>query len=66
MDVLDEAARIKKRLMECQTGADVEAVANDERETVRAMAEQSQDGKTMAIQISNLKQYRLWVLSREK
>jgi hypothetical protein len=61
-DLFVEAERIKSRLRKCKTAADVATVADEERASVRAMAEASEDGKTMALQIANLKAYRLWQL----
>lgn len=65
MDVLTEADRIKGRLRNCSSAADVETVAGEEREVVKEMGNIEGDGRTMAIQISNLKLYTLDRLKRE-
>jgi len=59
MEVISEAIRIKARLMDCIDQAQVEQVANEERETVVSMSSHCSDGKTMAIHISNLKAWKL-------
>lgn len=58
-----EADRIKQRLDECKTAAEVEQVANDERDNVRALAK-IPDAKVLAIQIANLKLYKLNMLGK--
>lgn len=49
-----EADRIKARLRDCKTVAEVEAVADEEREKVKDIATRD---RALAIQISNLKAY---------
>ena len=56
-----EAERIKNRLRLCLTRREVNEVANDEREAVKSLAA-SADTKVMAIQIANLKNYKLKML----
>lgn len=56
-DHLEEANRIKRRLRACQTREEVETVANEEREKVRAMHEADGEARTMALQIANLKSH---------
>ena len=51
-----ESDRIKDRLRACTTPQEVHEVADQERAAVRALA---QTDKTQAIQIANLKAYRL-------
>lgn len=60
---MTEADRIKERLVKCQTAAEVATVADEERDAVRAMAEDP-TMKVFAIQIANLKAYRLWQLEK--
>lgn len=60
---VDEADRIKNRLIQCKTAADVATVADEEREAVKTLAK-TPEGKTLAIQIANLKAYRLWEISK--
>lgn len=54
---MSEAERIKDRLRQCQTAPEVEAVADEERENVKKIAAED---RPLAIQIANLKAYRLW------
>lgn len=61
MRLISEANRIKDRLRQCETAPELEAVADEERPKVKAMAE-TPEGKTLAIQIANLKKYRLWLI----
>lgn len=56
-NLLTQADRIKARLNSCATPRQVHEVADAERAEVQAMAKGSADGKTMAIQIANLKAY---------
>lgn len=58
-DIITQATRIKTRLNACKTKDEVEHVADEERDTVRAMSKMEGDGKTMAIQITNLKAHML-------
>lgn len=60
---IDEANRIKSRLLKCETAAEVATVADEEREAVKTLAK-TPEGKTLAIQIANLKAYRLWEISK--
>lgn len=57
MDVISEANRIKERLRACQDGAEVEAVAAEERDTVMGWKGQPGDVGVMFIHILNLKNY---------
>lgn len=61
-DVFAQADRIKARLNICATPQQVHEVADAERAEVQAMAKGSADGKTMAIQIANLKAYILGLM----
>lgn len=58
MNVISEANRIKDRLRACTSAEQIEQVADQERAAVTAMATDA-DGKPLAIQIANLKRYRL-------
>lgn len=60
---VDEANRIKARLEQCETAAEVATVADEERASVQAMAA-TDEGRPLAIQIANLKAYRLWEISK--
>ncbi len=64
MDVIAEANRIKERLRTCTTVEQVYAVACEERAAVAAMAK-LEDGKPLAIQMANLKAYRLVEIQRK-
>lgn len=55
--VLKEARRIKDRLRACQSAEEVEAVADEERETVYGMQGDKGDGDSMFHQIAFLKAY---------
>lgn len=57
---MTEAERIKDRLRACTTPDEVEAVADEERANVKALAVTD---KTMAIQIANLKSYTLKMMA---
>lgn len=61
--VISEANRIKQRLRECHTEDAIERVADEERQAVRDMAK-TPEGKPLALQIANLKQYRLQELEK--
>lgn len=54
--MIDTADRIKDRLRACKTEAEVKSVADEERAAVMDMAT-TPEGKTLAIQIANLKAY---------
>lgn len=56
-----ESERIKDRLRACQSVESLNQVVEAEREAVRALAGLSEAGRTYAIQISNLK---VWKLDR--
>lgn len=58
-EAIATADRIKDRLRACETVAEIDLVAAEERATVRALAETA-EGKPLAHQISNLKIYMLW------
>lgn len=58
---MTEAERIKDRLRACKTVEDVQIVANEERAAVQDMAKTD---KTMAIQIANLKTYKLKMIEK--
>lgn len=60
-DERTEADRIKARLRACQSVESLNQVVEAEREAVRALAGLSEAGRTYAIQISNLK---VWKLDR--
>ena len=53
---MTEPERIKNRLRQCTTIKQVEAVADEEREAVKALAKTD---RTMAIQIANLKAWKI-------
>lgn len=53
---MTEAERIKDRLRACKTPDEVNAIADEERANVKALAETD---RVMAIQIANLKAYML-------
>lgn len=55
MDILYESRRIKDRLDECKTRAEVKRVTDEERPLVMEIAKASPEGKTQAIQIANKK-----------
>lgn len=55
-ELMKEVDRIKDRLRACCSRAEVEQVADEERENVVAMQDQP-GGATQAIMISNLKSY---------
>lgn len=61
--ILEQANSIKRRIRKCETAAEVATVADEERANVQAMAE-TDEGRPLAIQIANLKAYRLWELSK--
>lgn len=54
MTALETANHIKALLRKCKTVDEIEAVADEHRATVKAMAETD---KALAIQIANLKAY---------
>lgn len=55
MDVLAESHRIKNRLRACLDGAEVDAVAAEERDTVLGWKGQKGDAGAMYHQVINLK-----------
>lgn len=61
--MIDEANRIKARLRACASEPEIMAVADEERETVRAMAK-AEEGAALAHQIANLKAYLISNLRR--
>lgn len=63
MNVISEAERIKDRLRNAATVSDVEAVADEERATVKAMGE-TDEGKPLWHHIVNLKRYRLRLIQQ--
>ena len=58
MNVIEQANRIKARLRDATSEVDIETIANEERALVERMSNLA-DGKPLAIQIRNLKNYRL-------
>lgn len=56
---------IKQALRDCRTPVELERVADTHRDAVRALYADP-DTKTMAIQIANLKAYRLWEMRNPK
>ncbi|WP_120636038.1 hypothetical protein [Ruegeria sp. EL01] len=59
MNVVGEATRIKARLRACTTKAEIDCVANEERDTVMGMRDAPGHGPALFEQIKNLKQYML-------
>ncbi len=60
---MSEAERIKDRLRACTCASEIHAVADEERDAVKSMFEGGET-KPLAIQIANLKAYRLRELER--
>ena len=65
MDVIEEAERIKNQLRTCRTAVEINLVADEERPKVKALAEHSDEGRTQARIIANLKEYRLRQINSE-
>ena len=55
MDVFKEARRIKARLTACTTKDALRAAVSEEKDAFNALKSSGPDGKTMSIQIENLK-----------
>ena len=63
IDVLEEANRIKGRLRAAGSVEEIEAIADEERATVKEMAKDI-GGAALALQVAHLKQVRLFDLQR--
>lgn len=59
MNVLDESNRIREKLRKARNVEEINLVADECRPTVKALIEHSEEGKTQARIIANLKEYRL-------
>ncbi len=65
MDILTETDRIKDRLRTCTSAKEINAVADEERATVKEIAA-TEDGKPLAKQISNMKVWLLGILAEQQ
>jgi len=61
-EIFAEVRRIKNRLIECKTEAEIAAVANEERDRVKEIAKFD---RVRALHISNLKAYQIRIVRGE-
>ncbi|WP_111732212.1 hypothetical protein [Roseovarius amoyensis] len=61
-EIFTEVRRIKNRLIDCKTEAEIAAVANEERARVKEIAEAD---RVQAIHIANLKAYQIRIVRGE-